>query len=381
MSSLFGSSTPNANPFGFGSSTQNKPSLFGSSTQNNQPALGSSLFGNSTANQQQQPQQQQQNTGFFGASLNKPATTGAFGVQPPGQSVNNNFYGGSTVFGNPLPPAQNPALGASTNNVWTPPPPAHQKSIPEQMADLIAKWLPEQRNTVFQHYFYNQVDPRTVPYYVAPADEDAKAWEEALSKKPNEGAIPVLGRGFHSVAGRLETQARAVEALQARLHEMNNSLTEMLAKHDLEITVRTTEAKRKHIALTKRCLALATKAQILRNRGYAMDPREEELRKKLMELEKKAFDPMLNGRQEEIWARMSAVRARARLLQEELEKLGKNAGKPDGEQLDEEHVKAIRKVLGDFDKQLAHLREELTRVTKEWKEWQETNKPISGGGR
>lgn len=219
-----------------------------------------------------------------------------------------------------------------------------QKSIPEQMADLIAKWMPDQRNTVFQHYFYNEVDPQMVPYYVAPPDEDAKAWEEALSKKPNEGAIPVLGRGFRAVAGRLETQAKAVEALQARLHEMNNSLTEMLAKHDLEITVRTTEAKRKHIALTKRCLALATKAQILRNRGYAMDPREEELRKKLMELEKKAFDPMLNGRQEEIWARMSAVRARARLLQEELDKLGKNAGKLDGEQLDEEHVKAIRKV-------------------------------------
>lgn len=212
------------------------------------------------------------------------------------------------------------------------------------MADLIAKWIPEQRNSVFQHYFYNQVDPRTVPYYVAPADEDPKAWEEALSKKPNEGAIPVLGRGFHSVAGRLQMQAKAVEALQARLHEMNNSLTEMLQKHDLEITVRTTEAKRKHIALTKRCLALATKAQILRNRGYAMDPREEELRKKLKELEKKAFDPMLNGRQEEIWARMTSVRTRARLLQEELEKLGRSAGKADGDQLDEEHVKAIKKV-------------------------------------
>ncbi|GME27029.1 nucleoporin nup44 [Neofusicoccum parvum] len=245
------------------------------------------------------------------------------------------------------------------------------------MADLMAKWMPDQRNTAFQHYFYNQVDPQNVPYYVAPADEDPKAWEEALSKKPNEGAIPVLGRGFRSVAGRLETQAKAVEALQARLHEMNNSLTEMLQKHDLEITVRTTEAKRKHIALTKRCLALATKAQILRNRGYAMDPREEELRKKLKELEKKAFDPMLNGRQEEIWARMSAVRARARLLQEEIEKLGKTAGKPEGEQLDEEHVKAIRKVLNDFDKQLAHLREELSRITKEWIEWQDANKPVS----
>ena len=53
-----------------------------------------------------------------------------------------------------------------------------------------------------------------------------------------------------------------------------------------------------------------------------MDQAEEELKKKLIELEKKTFDPVLGGRQEEIWARMSGVRERAHILEKETERLG-----------------------------------------------------------
>ncbi|KAF2145921.1 uncharacterized protein K452DRAFT_355425 [Aplosporella prunicola CBS 121167] len=374
--SLFGGSTQT--PFG-SSASQNKPSLFGSSTNQNTQQSGG-LFGSST--------NQQSNTGtglfgggssFMGASQ-QPQGTGLFASQqkeqPPG-----NLFGSArqTVFGSSLPPPTAPVSLNASSSVWQPPPPAHQKTVPDQMADLLAKWSPDSGTTVFQNYFYNQVDPRTVPYYVAPADEDPKAWEEALSKKPNEGAIPVLGRGFRSVAGRLETQAKAVEALQLRLHEMNDSLTQMLQQHDLIISVRATDAKRRHIALTQRCLALATKSQILRNRGYAMDAREEQLRKTLLQLEKKAFDPMLNGRQEEIWARMSGVRQRAKLLQAELQKMGNGTGSADNEELDEENLKSIKKVLGDFDSQLTHLKKELDEITKEFTEWKDGPEPGAHG--
>ena len=99
------------------------------------------------------------------------------------------------------------------------------------------------------------------------------------------------------------------------------------------------------VVFTQRTLALATKVQILHNRGYAMDQAEEELRKKLLELEKKTFDPVLGGRQEEIWARMSGVRERARILQEETEKLGKAVeSQQNGELLSDEDQKQLDKV-------------------------------------
>ena len=166
-----------------------------------------------------------------------------------------------------------------------------------------------------------------------------------MSKKPSPGAIPVLARGFEQVGERIKQQAAAVTALRTRLHEINNSLSLLKDAHELTVASRITEAKRKHIVFTQRTLALATKVQILRNRGYVMDQPEEDLKKKLIELEKQTFDPVLGGRQEEIWARMSGVRERARILQEETEKMGKTIDQQqNGELLSEEDQKALEKV-------------------------------------
>lgn len=76
-----------------------------------------------------------------------------------------------------------------------------------------------------------------------------------------------------------------------------------------------------------------------------MDQSEEDLKKKLSELERKTFDPVLGGRQEEIWARMSGVRERALILQRETEKLGRSIeGQQGGEVLSHEDQKALEKV-------------------------------------
>jgi len=139
----------------------------------------------------------------------------------------------------------------------------------------------------------------------------------------------------------------------------------------LNVASRISEARRKHVVFTQRILALATKVQILRNRGYVMDQQEEELKKKLVELEKKTFDPVLGGRQEEIWARMSGVRERARILQEETEKLGKTIDQQqNGELLTDEDQKALEKLLKDYDRQLEHLKKWVDDTRDEYDEWE-----------
>jgi len=210
---------------------------------------------------------------------------------------------------------------------------------------LLEKWHPDSPNCAFQYYFYNTVGAENAPFFGPSPGEDPQKWEEALSKKPNEGSIPVLGKGFTAIGQRLTIQVQAVNALRTRLHEINTCLSELMQNHDLVISVRAADAKRKHIALSQRCLALATKVQVLRNRGYAMDGVEEELKKKLVLLEKGAFDPVLSGRQEEIWARMSGIRARAKALQEEGERLGKRMnGTEEEEVVDEATMTAVKKV-------------------------------------
>jgi hypothetical protein len=211
---------------------------------------------------------------------------------------------------------------------------------------IMKKWHPESPECVFQHYFYQDVGKERAMYYTPEPHEDAKKWEEALEHKPSEGSIPVLARGFGDlgIAARLRTQQQAVEQLNVRVHEINDSLKVRIEEHDLKFTVRTQEARRKHLALSRRCLALATKVQVLRNRGYALDSAEEDLKNKLSKLEETAFDPVLSGRQEEIWARMTVVRERAQMLKEETDKLGKKVGTAEQEPLDEENMAKVKKV-------------------------------------
>lgn len=190
----------------------------------------------------------------------------------------------------------------------------------------------------------------------------------------------------------------AVSSLYQRVNEINESLRQRIEDHDLKFTVRTMEARRKHIALSRRTLALATKVQVLRNRGYALDGAEEELKTKLSKLQQTVQDPVLSGRQEELWARMTVVRERAGMLKEETEKLGKLAGGgQDVELLDEETMGRVKKVcelrrlacsrrvlticeqiLSDYDSQLDHLRKEVNLIKKDFEEWESATKQTSG---
>ncbi|KZF20629.1 hypothetical protein L228DRAFT_175679 [Xylona heveae TC161] len=380
---LFGSSTTGTGGGGGGG-------LFGSSTAQNQPQqqtsgglfgqsrpAGTSLFGGAQQQPQQQQQQQQQTGGLFGSSVGQPSATHAIWDQGKPST---------SLFGSTLQPAQQQAQApqpglfgqttVNTSSLWQPGSDVapRQKTIPEQMQLIAEKWDPNSANCAFQHYFYNKVPAEQAPYYRPPPDEDEKKWEEALSKKPIPNTIPVLGKGFQLLGRRLEVQVAHVNVLQTRLHEINNTLTSMLQNLDLVISIRTMDAKRRHVSLSHRCLSLATKVQVLRNRGYAMDAVEEDLRKKLLTLERGVFDPALVGRGEEIWARMVGVRERARVLQEELDKAGRSAanGTGQGDSVDEEVVKKATKILQDYAAQLAHLDKELTQIQSDFTIWEKS---------
>ncbi|PBP16086.1 hypothetical protein BUE80_DR013200 [Diplocarpon rosae] len=397
---LFGSSlNTNTQPTAgglFGNTQQNQQqqagTLFGGSVQQNtqqNQSQTSGLFGNLNQNTQNQPQQQQQGGlfsglgqgtqqaqnggGIFGTlgqnnTQNQQQQTGLFGglgqsqnnqQQQQQNGLQNSFLGQSTS--QPLPQlGQSQALWQPNSGV------KNEKSIPEQMVTVLEKWDSGNPNCVFKHYFYNKVDDNMAPYYRPAPNEDPKAWEEALSKKPGPGYIPVLCIGFSQMGERIKLQQRNLAYFNSRLHEINNSLTKMMQDHETRTSIRTMDARRKHIVLKQRCLSLATKVQVLRNRGYAMAGDEEDLRTKLLALEKNVTDPGLSARGEEIWARMLIVQDRARTLKSELDKAGSNAPDILGEELSDQ----AKRVLEDYNTQLLHLKTELNRVHKEFLEWQ-----------
>ena len=214
----------------------------------------------------------------------------------------------------------------------------------DQIELAYTKWNPSSPNTPFRTYLYNAVPVESVPFYGPTAADDEAKWEEALAKKPIPGSIPILVRGFEELGLRMRQQLVNLQVLQGRLHEINEGLSMLLQKHDLQISIRAAECRRRHQRLAKQCLILAAKTQVLRNRGFAMNPAEETLRQKLLALERSVMDPALNGRSEEIWARMVGIRERSRQLQRELERAGDLAGQEGAVVIDEEVMKRAKKV-------------------------------------
>ncbi|KAG0154880.1 hypothetical protein PDIDSM_451 [Penicillium digitatum] len=98
-----------------------------------------------------------------------------------------------------------------------------------------------------------------------------------------------------------------------------------------------------------------------------MDEAEEQLKKKLVELERAVFDPSLNGRAEEIWARMLAIHEHSKRLQVEMDRAGMNVTQAEDD-IDEQTLKTARKILDDYHSQIQHLQKELESIKNDFYE-------------
>ncbi|OGE56348.1 hypothetical protein PENARI_c003G06138 [Penicillium arizonense] len=412
-SSLFGN-TANKSPFGgtttgaqstatgmFGQQNQQQGSLGGSTfgasttpqTQQSGGLFGNvqkpqnNLLGGSTFGQPQQQQQPQQQSSVFGTSLGQKPQGSLFG----GNTQQATGLGGGSLLGNQQQQAQQPQqsqFGQTTmatpqgqqqqpplsSSLWSPGRAITgvHRTVPMQIAIVKDKWDPPSQSSPFRAYLYNNVGEEAAPFYQPGPEDDHTKWEEALRKRPGPGYVPVLVKGFWELGKRAQRQRDFLTMMQSRLHEINNCLTELLSKHDLNLSIKIADARRKHIILSKRCLALAAKTQILRNRGYAMDEAEEELKKKLTQLERSVFDPSINGRGEEIWARMLAIHEHSKRLQAELDRAGVSVT-PAEDDIDEQTLKTAKKILDDYHSQIQHLQKEMESIKKDFEEAKSAN--------
>ncbi|PLB43642.1 hypothetical protein P170DRAFT_334830, partial [Aspergillus steynii IBT 23096] len=384
---LFGS-TPTQQPSSggglFGSTATSQPqqqqtpgTIFGSATT--QPKPGGSLFGGLGGGQQQQTsspfgnlgasntQQQAPQPSLFGGSL-------LGGQQQAGQQQQQQQQQQPQAQQQQQQPQLGQTLGQQQqgSSLWSPGRAVTgvHRTVPMQMQIVREKWDANTRSSPFRTYLYNNVGEEAAPFYQPSADDDDTKWEDALRQRPGSGYVPVLVKGFFELGKRAQRQKDFLTMMQTRLHEINNCLTDLLSRHDLKISVKIADCRRKHLVLSKRCLALAAKTQVLRNRGYAMDDAEEELKKKLAQLERSVFDPSLNGRAEEIWARMLAIQEQSKRLQTEIERAGPSAAAQVDDELDENTMKAAKKILDDYHTQIQHLHKEMESVKKDLEEAQ-----------
>ncbi|VBB73867.1 Putative nucleoporin [Podospora comata] len=306
-----------------------------------QNIFGNSMFAQPAASQQQQQQQQAQPQAQQQAPL------------ALGQTLTNSTQQlGSSIW----------QPGSQTN---------FQKPIPDQIKLITEKWDPSNPNCVFRTYLYNKVEEHAVPHYHPGPQDDPKEWDEALRNKPAANFMPVLCAGFPAIVARLTLQRRALAEFNNKLHAINASLDAILSRHDLEHSVRALNARRKHAEQSRRCLVLAAKVQILRNRGYALSGDEDQLKQKLQKIDKDLQDPALSARLEELWSRLIILRQYADSLKDEINK----PGALENGSLSEDVEAKAKKILEDYDKQLQHLRKQVEEAKKDFDEWEKEHKP------
>ncbi|PHH82282.1 hypothetical protein CDD82_6462 [Ophiocordyceps australis] len=313
----------------------------------------------------QQPQQQQQ-------PLQPLQTSSLFGNAIGGQKQHGNVFGGS-MGPQPQPINQMPPLAQSaaelSSSLWQPGKETpHQKPMIEQIRLATEMWDPSSPSCRFKHYFYNKVNEANIPFYKPQSYENPREWEEALQTKPAPEFMPVLCVGFSGVADRLKTQKRAVSDFNIRLHQINAGLDALMQRHELETEVRAMAAQRRQVVISGRCLALAARLQILRNRGYAMSNDEDELKTKLENLEREVQDPAIDAREEELWGRLIMLRGYSDRLNRELDK----PPNTDSDGLDGDTDAKAKRVLEDYEKQLEHLRNEVKALSADFDWWEKT---------
>ncbi|KAI1309596.1 nucleoporin complex subunit 54-domain-containing protein [Xylaria venustula] len=335
---------------------------FGTSTA--QPAPTNSLFGQTMNQPQAQTQPQPQANAFGSSFLAQPAAQQQ--PQQPQQQQQQQ-------------PAASSFLGASQatlqnrSSIWEPGRESlSHRPVTEQMETIIGKWTPSNPNTVFKYYFYNNVGQARVPFFQPGPGDDPREWEQAVHDRPDPNYVPVLATGFAAIGERLKMQEKALTQYRQTLHSINACLDAILSHQDLQTSVRALNARRKHAILRQRCLALATKVQVLRNRGYSLDKDEDELKMKLESLDQDLTDPALSARTEELWSRLLLLRGHADTLRNEVERQGAEAQEGLGEEVE---AKA-KKILEDYDKQLQTLKAQVESIRKDFDEWQaETKSP------
>ncbi|RDA84875.1 hypothetical protein CP532_2068 [Ophiocordyceps camponoti-leonardi (nom. inval.)] len=306
---------------------------------------------------QQQPQQTNNVLGQGGlAASQQPSSMGFSALQSSQQAQ-------------PMPTLAQSAAQLSSS-LWQPGKETpHQKPILDQIKLVTDKWDPASPNCVFKHYFYNKVDEAHIPFYKPQPYEDPREWEEALQNKPAPSFMPVVCSGYTGVADRLRTQTRAISEFNTRLHQVNAGLDALLQRHELETEVRALAARRRQTAIGGRCLALAARLQVLRNRGYALSSDEDDLKNRLQSLEREVQDPALGAREEELWSRLIVLRGYSDRLSRDVDQ---PAG-PDGEPLDSETCAKAKRILEDYEKQLGHLKKELESLGVDLEEWEKSH--------
>ncbi|CCK68430.1 FG-nucleoporin NUP57 KNAG_0A07780 [Huiozyma naganishii CBS 8797] len=354
---LFGAKQPATNTAGglFGNSNTTQPAsgtggLFGAKPagtttglfgQNqNQNSAGGGLFGNNiTGNktgglfgqQQQQQQQQPQST------LGNPAIPSSQPSFAWSQNTNQQQPNGSqtsTLF--PTQSSMAPyGAGTATNNMpmnnynnslYALQQQQHSANYPQQIQEQIIKckesWDPLSFKSKLRTFVYNKVNETdAIVYNNKPPNVIQEEWDQAIENKPKpiSNLIPIQIFGFEELNQRNQLQIENVAKIRMILKDMLDKNTQLQQRHELETASRILKVVSKNVEIERRILKLGSQLSILKNRGLPMTINEEKMWTQFKSLLDRSQDPAGLGKTNELWARLTVLKERAKNISQQLD--------------------------------------------------------------
>ncbi|KAJ7595012.1 nucleoporin complex subunit 54-domain-containing protein [Mycena floridula] len=350
----------------FGQTTTGTGGLFGTlgsnnnNNNNNATLASNSLFASKPANslfpttqtqQQQKPSLFGQSNGLGNSTLNASA------LNPLGASALNQPSGSGLGASNLLASKGVVAQQADAQTQFA--------KLQEKIQAVANAWNPQSPDCRFQRCFYNLVDPSQVNMYGRPPNvTNESRWQKAVQENPDPSClVPVFAMGFDDLRERVDAQAQQAAAHQEKLKDIQTRLAALQTRHTTSTTPRLARFSTAQTQLTLRLLALIQHLHLLipSIRSSSIRPEEEELRKKLEELQEaiQGGGGRMRGKLGELWAILGAVKAK------EGSKNASGRGNGGWKVVDEEGLSRITQVLADQQAGLAHLTKILQKDIKD----------------
>ncbi|KAL3232375.1 Nucleoporin NUP57 [Nakaseomyces bracarensis] len=328
--------------------------LFGGANQQNQ---GTGLFGNN----QQQQQQQQTGQQFGGIQSSQPS----FGWSKPSTQS-------STIQQPPFQPqVQQPQLAAQ--QLQSQQLSGYPQLIQEQVLKCKESWDPNSYKTKLRSFVYNKVNETDAILYTKPTNVSQEEWDKALEQKTSSDVIPIQVYGFEGLNSRNQVQIENVAQARVILNQILDKSTQLQQTHSFDTAARIMKVQARNVQIEKRILKLGTQLAILKNRRLPLTIAEEKMWGQFQELLKHSNDPAGLGKTNELWARLTVLKERAKTISDQLDSkltiIGENGGQT-GKQADgtpdevNEKIDKVAEILSNQQRGIAYLNDVLEKDSK-----------------
>lgn len=171
--------------------------------------------------------------------------------------------------------------------------------------------------------------------------------------------MPVIASGFDDLRARVDAQTSQSTSHIQKLNDLQARLAALRNQHSVSNTSRLLRAAAHQTHLIQRLLHLAQHLHLLipAVRSSALKPEEETLRSSLEEIEEELRRGRIQGRLNELWARLGAIGAGA-------ERIG-SGSEAEWAVVDEEGLAQIAQILLEQQTGLQHLTKILQKNQKD----------------